>query len=107
MSYFPLSSFNKILEKILHDRISTFVNIKDIIYPLQFGLQQIYSTLFSMIHLTETIKEAHDPDKNDWEIFVDLQRVLDTVDHNILLGKLKYYDIRGAAYSWRESHLED
>ena len=60
-----------------------------------------------MIHLTETIKEAHDPDKNDWEIFVDLQRVLDTVDHNILLGKLKYYDIRGAAYSWRESHLED
>ena len=60
-----------------------------------------------MIHLTETIKEAHDPGKNDWEIFVDLQKVLDTVDHNILLGMLKHYDIRGAAYSWLESHLED
>ena len=67
----------------------------------------LYSFVFAKIILPETIKEALDQGKYGCDIFVDLQKSFDTVDHNILLGKLKHYGIRGLAYSWFESYLKD
>ena len=46
-NYYPttlLANLDKILEKLMHSRLSTFSNIKNIIYPLQFGFCQNYST---------------------------------------------------------------
>ena len=102
-----LSNLHKILEKLIHIRLSTFLNIKDIIYPLQFGFRQNHSISYALIHLTETIKEALDQGKYGCGIFVDLQRAFETVNHNILLDRLKHYGIRGVAYSWFESYLKD
>ena len=68
-----LSNLDEILEKLIHSKlISTFLNIKDIIYPLQSGFHQNYSTSYALIHLTETIREALDPGKHGCGIFVDL-----------------------------------
>ena len=52
------------------------------------------------------IKETLDQGKYGCGIFVDLQKAFDTVDHNILMGKLKHYGIRGVAYSWFDSYLK-
>ena len=102
-----LSNLDKILEKLMHSRLRTFLNFKDIIYSLQFGFRQHYSTSYALIYLTENIKEPLDQDKYGCGIFIDLQKAFDTVDLNILLGKLKHYGIRGVAYSWFQSYLKD
>ena len=81
-----------------------FLNDNNIIYPLQFGFRQKYSTSFALIHLTETIKEALDQGKYCCGNFVYLHKAFDTVDHNILMGKLKHYGISGVACSWFESY---
>ena len=44
-----LSNLDKILEKLIHSRLSTFLNIKDIIYTLQFSFCQNYSTSHALI----------------------------------------------------------
>ena len=88
-----LSNLDRISEKLMHNRLYKFLNDNDIIYPLQFGFRQKYSTSFAFVHLTEIIKEALDQEKYGCGIFVDLQKAFDTADHNILIGKLKHYGI--------------
>ena len=79
----------------MHDRWYKFLNDNSVTNPLLFGFLQKYSTSFALIHLTETIKEALHQRKYGCGIFDNLQKAFDTVDHNILMGKLKHYGIKG------------
>ena len=59
-NYYPttrLANYGKILEKLMHSRLSTFSNIKDIIYPLQFGFCQNYSTSYTLFILLKLVKK--------------------------------------------------
>ena len=40
-------------------------------------------------------------------VFLDIKKAFDSVDHNLLLKKLKYYGISGKVYKWFESYLNN
>ena len=94
-----LSNTDKILEKLMHKRLSNFLEKNKHIYSLQFGFRQNYSTSYALILLTETIKQSLDHGLFSCGIFVDLQKAFDTEDHGILLGKLEHYG-RGLTNKW-------
>ena len=74
---------------------------------LQFGFIQNYSTSYAPIHLNETIKQSLGQSLFSCGIFVDLQEVFDTVDHDTLIGKLEHYGIRGIINKWFETYHKD
>lgn len=102
-----LSNLNKILEKIVHERVYLFLEDYQCIYSLQFGFRKKHSTNHTLIDITETIRQALDNKKYACGIFVDLQKAFDTVNHDILIAKLEYYGIRGIANDWFSSYLKN
>ena len=102
-----LSNLDKILEKLMHNRIYEFLEKYKLIYPLQFGFRQHYSTSYALLNLTESIMKALDEGNFACGIFVDLEKAFDTVDHNILLKELDHYGVRAISNKWFESYLTD
>ena len=88
----------------MYERLYTFLN-KNVIYDLQFGFRQQYSTSFALINTTENIRKALDDGNIGCIIFVDLQKAFDTVGHQILLAKLNHNGICGDSNDWFKSYL--
>jgi retron-type reverse transcriptase len=100
-----LSNWNKIFEKLMFNRVHSFLEQEKIIYDNQFGFRPKHSTNHALISITEQIKENLDKDNYACGVFVDFQKAFDTVNHNILLKKLDRYGIRGPALNWFRSYL--
>ena len=100
-----LSNIEKILERLMYNRICKFFSDNNLIYSLQFGFRQKYSTVHTLISLTENIRKNLDEGNIGCGIFVDF--TFDTVEHDILLSKLEHYGIRGLANEWFKSYLSN
>ena len=89
----------------MFSRVYKFLDDYQCIYSLQFGFRAKHSTNQALIDITENIRIALDNKSYACGIFFDLQKALNTVNHNILLYKLDYYGIRGTAHDWFASYL--
>ena len=58
-----------------------------------------------MIDINNRIQEACDNGPYACGIYVDFEKTFDTVNHNILLGKLAHYGVRGIANNWFKTYL--
>ena len=66
-----------------------------------------YSTDTCLTHLTDYIKSEQDKGNLIGMVLLDLQKAFDTVDHNILLGKLQALVIQESALKWFKGYLEN
>ena len=82
-----------------------FFSDNNLIYPLQFGFRQKYSTVHALISLTENIRKNLSEGNVCCGIFVYLQKAFDTVEHDILLSKLEHYGACGLSNQWVKSYL--
>ena len=90
-----LSNIEKILETLKYKWLYTFQNKNNVTYNLQFGFRQRYYTTHALMNITENMRKALDDENIGRGVFVDLQKVFHTADHQIMLAKLNHYGIHG------------
>ena len=79
-----LSNINRIIEKLMHEKLYSFLEKHKCIYELQFGFRTGHSTNHALTDLTEAIRKSIDENSYAIGVFIDLQKAFDTVDHEIL-----------------------
>jgi len=73
----------------------------------QYGFRSNTSTEKAIYQLTNNIMKALNNKYLVDGIFCDLTKTFDCVDHDILLGKLEFYGIKGNANNLIKSYLKD
>jgi len=100
-----LSNFSKIIEKIMAIRLIDHLESNNIISDFQFGFRKGHSTVHPMVVLDNFVSEALNKKNHAAAIFCDLRKAFDTVNHGLLLKKLRRYGVSGLALSWFRSYL--
>ena len=104
-----ISSFAKLIEKIVARQIGRFLNEHNIIYQHQYGFRAKHNTSQPVLHFADKVYNAlnQTPQARTLSIFIDLKKAFDTVDHNILLKKMEHYGIRGLSNVWFKNYLSE
>ena len=96
---------SKIYERLVYNQLYAYLQSENLIYELQSGFRERYSTDSALIYLTDMIRNNMDSGNLAGQIQLDLQKAFDTVNHDILLLKLSAAGISDSATSWLRSYL--
>lgn len=90
-----LHNLSKIFEKILLNRIFSFVNKYNVLCDCQFGFRPNFSTKDAVVSLLLNIEKNFILNKKTCVVFIDLTKAFDMVSHSTLISTFKTYGLRG------------
>lgn len=100
-----LSTFSKIFEKIIKNRLTSFLRNNAILHQEQYGFEENSNTTAACLALTDFVTRSMDKGKYTACIFIDLQKAFDCVDHEILLYKLSKLNLSNKDKHFFETYL--
>lgn len=107
--YRPISilpAISKIAEKWVAGQIIKHLNNSPYtLNPMQFGFRKYHSTETALCFLLENMKSKIDAGGVIGAVFIDLRKAFDTVNHQILMTKLSYFDLSLCTMKWIESYM--
>ena len=95
------------MERLVHTQIYSYLSENKILSQSQFGFRPKLSTSTALAFFTDSILDNADNGLITASVFLDLSKAFDTVDHNILLPKLKLIGLDSKSLTWFESYLSN
>ena len=115
-NYRPISIlpiFSKLLEKVVHKRLFSFLSTGasigsgSVLSDHQYGFRPKLSTACALVDVTEFVRVNIDKGRCVLGLFLDFYKAFNMVDHFVLLGKLSLLGVRGIAFEWFKSYLSN
>lgn len=109
-NYRPISilpTISKVFEKLMHQQINNYFTSHNLLNNKQYGFRDKHSTEFSAIELVDKILHQLDVGNAPLNIYLDLSKAFDTIDHVILLQKLQFYGFTECSIKLIHSYLNN
>ena len=109
-NYRPISLlpiFSKIIERMIYNQFIDYIEKNNILDHLQFGFQKNKSTEHAISSIISSITGASAEKKSSYCIFLDFAKAFDTVNHKILIEKLRFYGVKDQTLALFDSYLSN
>ena len=107
-NYRPITvvpALSKIIEKIVYNQLSQYLESNGLLCPRQFGLRHGRSTQHAVTLLSKEVRQNIDKGLCTGAVYIDFRKAFDTVCHATLLEKLPTYGIDNAEFQWIGDYL--
>ena len=103
-----LKFLSKVIEKVAAMRLTDYFCDNDLNESLQSAYKKHHSCETALLRVQNDILKSIDNKQCVVLLLLDLSAAFDTVDHKILLQRLRSrFGIRGKALAWLQSYLTD
>ena len=102
-----LPTLSKIIEKLANVQIVNYLCTHNMLDPYQSAYRENHSTTTALLKITDDIMDSIDDSEITLLILLDFSKAFDTVNHRLLIEKLKILGFDNTACNWVRSYLSD
>ena len=97
----------KILEKIIHSQITFYLDVNNILSDNQYGFRKERSTSLAIFDVLKNLHENWNENAFSGCVFIDFSRAFDSIDHSILVEKLKLYGFDENSLKFMQNYMSN
>ena len=97
----------KVFEKAIYVQFYKYLSDNSMLSNCQSGFRKLHNTITTLLKSTDEWRLNIDKGQINGVVFNDLKKAFDTVDHSILIGKLRRYGLNEKSLSFFISYLEN
>ena len=102
-----LASLSKIYEYVVFEQLSAYMETNRLFYSDQYGFRPGHSTELASVRFVNDLIQQMDTFNIPISILIDLSKAFDTLDHKIMLSKLRYYGVSGVELNFFRNFLSE
>ena len=95
----------RVFEKLIFNQLYDYLDKNKHLFSNQSGFRALHSVVTCLLNNTDDWYVNMDNGRYTANIFIDLKKAFDTVDHDILLAKLRKYGVENLELTWFTSYL--
>ena len=109
-NYRPISLLpcvSKIFERVLFNQLYEYFDRNNLLTQHQYGFRKNHSTEFAAMELIDRVANLLELGKIPFNLYIDLSKAFDVLNHDILLSKLEFYGLNELTIKLIKNYLSN